>query len=54
MSSIVSGKNEILLNGTFNLIPSDFGISLPAFMLVKMKDLLEIRYSIVLAKESSS
>ena len=47
-------KNEILLNGTFNLIPSDFGISLPAFMLVKMKDLLEIRYSIVLAKESSS
>ena len=53
MSSIIFSKNEIILNGTFNLIPSDFGISLPAFMLVKMKDLLEIRYSIVLAKESS-
>jgi len=54
MSSVVFGKNEILLNGTFNLIPSDFGISLPAFMLVKMEDLLEIRYSIFLTKESDS
>lgn len=54
MSSVIFGKNEILLNGTFNLIPSDFGISLPAFMLVKMEDLLEIRYSIFLTKESDS
>jgi len=52
MSSIIFDKNEIHLKGTFDLIPSDFGISLPAFMLVKMMDLLEIRYSIFLTKES--
>ena len=54
MSSVIFGENNIILNGKFNLIPSDFGISLPAFMLIKMKDLLEIQYSIFLTKESGS
>jgi polyisoprenoid-binding protein YceI len=36
--------------GEFQLIPSDFGIELPSFLSVKMKDLLKINYRIVIDK----
>jgi len=32
------------------LIPSDFGIELPSFLSVQMKDLLKINYRIVIDK----
>ncbi|MFQ3340894.1 MAG: polyisoprenoid-binding protein YceI [Flavobacteriaceae bacterium] len=54
MSAIEVEEDEITLEGRFNIIPTDFGISLPAFMLVKMKNLLEINYEIVFTKESGS
>jgi len=38
------------LVGEFQLIPSDFGIELPSFLSVKMKDLLKINYRIVIDK----
>jgi polyisoprenoid-binding protein YceI len=38
------------LLGEFQLIPSDFGIELPSFLSVKMKDLLKINYRIVIDK----
>jgi polyisoprenoid-binding protein YceI len=38
------------LLGEFQLIPSDFGIELPSFLSVKMKDLLRINYRIVIDK----
>jgi len=38
------------LVGEFQLIPSDFGIELPSFLSVKMKDLLKINYRIVINK----
>jgi len=38
------------LQGEFQLIPSDFGIELPSFLSVKMKDLLRINYRIVIDK----
>jgi polyisoprenoid-binding protein YceI len=47
LSKTVLG-NELL--GEFQLIPSDFGIELPSFLSVKMKDLLRINYRIVIDK----
>jgi len=42
-------KNDIWkISGNFKLIPSDFGIKLPSFLSVKMKNLLDIDYSIAL------
>lgn len=38
------------LTGEFQLIPSDFGIELPSFMTVKMKDLLDFNFRIVIDK----
>lgn len=38
------------LVGEFQLIPSDFGIKLPSFLSIKMKDLLKINYRIVIDK----
>jgi polyisoprenoid-binding protein YceI len=38
------------LLGEFQLMPSDFGIELPSFLSVKMKDLLKINYRIVIDK----
>lgn len=42
--------SEWIIKGSFQLTPSDFKIDLPAFLSIKMKDLLEINYSIVLKK----
>ena len=42
-------KNDIwYISGNFKLVPSDFGIELPSFLSVKMKNLLDIDYSIAL------
>jgi len=42
-------KNEIWeITGNFKLVPTDFGIKLPSFLSVKMENLLDINYSIVL------
>ena len=42
-------KNEIWeITGNFKLVPTDFGIKLPSFLSVKMENLLDIDYSIVL------
>lgn len=38
------------LLGELQLIPSDFGIELPSFLSVQMKDLLKINYRIVIDK----
>jgi polyisoprenoid-binding protein YceI len=38
------------LLGEFQLIPSDFGIELPSFLSVQMKDLLKINYRSVIDK----
>ena len=38
------------LSGNFQLTPTDFNIDLPSFLSVKMKDMLEIEYRIVLKK----
>lgn len=41
---------EWIIKGSFQLTPTDFNIDLPSFLSIKMKDLLEINYSIVLKK----
>ena len=42
-------KNDIWdISGNFKLVPSDFGVKLPSFLSVKMKNLLDIDYSIAL------
>lgn len=43
-------KSRLELNGYFFIKPSDFKIKLPSFLSVKIDDLLEIDYSIVLKK----
>lgn len=47
---VQKAENSFSLSGEFELIPSDFGIELPSFMTVKMKDLLLIRFRVVLLK----
>lgn len=42
--------SEWIIKGSFQLTPTDFNIDLPSFLSIKMKDLLEINYSIVLKK----
>ena len=42
-------KNDIWdISGNFKLVPSEFGVKLPSFLSVKMKNLLDIDYSIAL------
>ena len=44
-TSILNPKDDddsIVINGKFRLIPSEFLIELPSFMLVKMEDFLNI------------
>jgi hypothetical protein len=43
-------ENQILFSGEFQLTPSDFGIELPSFMTVKMKDQLDFNFRIVINK----
>jgi polyisoprenoid-binding protein YceI len=50
MANFIDRDNSLQLKGSFQLVPTDFGIELPSFMMVKMKDLLQITYSIVLIK----
>lgn len=38
------------ISGSFELTPTDFNIDLPSFLSIKMKDLLEFEYRIVLKK----
>lgn len=50
VSDLEQGENHWKISGSFPLTPTDFNIELPSFLSVKMKDLLEIEYSIFLKK----
>ena len=43
---IIFEKDVVVLRGNFEVNPSDFGIKLPSFMLVKMKDELSLKYNL--------
>ena len=43
-------KNSKILVGGFNLLPSDFQIQLPSFMMVKMEDLLTFNFKLEFLK----
>ena len=49
-AKVIETSNQLQLTGGFQLIPSDFGIVLPSFMTVKMKDLLDFTFRIVIIK----
>ena len=49
-AKVIETSNQLELTGEFQLIPSDFGIKLPSFMTVKMKDLLDFTFRIVIIK----
>lgn len=49
-AKVIETSNQLELTGEFQLIPSDFGIVLPSFMTVKMKDLLDFTFRIVIIK----
>ena len=44
-------KKEIVLEGHFEIKPSEYQINLPSFMLIKMEDLLKIEYNILFEKK---
>ena len=44
-------KKEIVLEGNFEIKPSEYKINLPSFMLIKMEDLLKIKYKILFEKK---
>lgn len=44
----VQNKDAWLLEGAFDIQPSAFGITLPSFMLVKIRDLIHIRFQLEL------
>ena len=44
----IEDEEKLVLVGEFDLTPSLFGISLPSFLGVKMKDFLKINYRIVI------
>ena len=43
-------ENILTFNGNFEIVPSDFGIELPSFLTVKVKDLVQISFQIVFVK----
>ena len=49
-AKLIETLDKFELTGEFQLIPSDFGIELPSFMTVKMKDLLDFTFRIVIIK----
>ena len=49
-AELIQKGSEWIIKGSFQLTPSDFKINLPSFLSIKMKDLLEINYSVVLKK----
>ncbi len=50
-SEIKFEENKILLNGSFDLILSDFGVKLPSFLGVKIDDLIKISFKIEVNKD---
>lgn len=49
-AKVTKKDGQVVLSGKFQLVPSDFGIELPSFMTVKMKDLLDFNFQIVIDK----
>ena len=45
-STVNEQEDSIVINGKFTLIPSEFLIELPSFMLVKMEDFLNIKFEL--------
>ena len=45
-STLKDDDDSIVINGKFRLIPSEFLIELPSFMLVKMEDFLNIQFEL--------
>ena len=45
-STLIDDDDSIVINGKFRLIPSEFLIELPSFMLVKMEDFLNIQFEL--------
>ena len=45
-STLKYDEDSIVINGKFRLIPSEFLIELPSFMLVKMEDFLNIQFEL--------
>ena len=45
-STLKNDDDSIVINGKFRLIPSEFLIELPSFMLVKMEDFLNIQFEL--------
>ena len=45
-STLSEEDNSIVINGKFTLIPSEFLIELPSFMLVKMEDFINIQFEL--------
>ena len=45
-STLKDDEDSIVINGKFRLIPSEFLIELPSFMLVKMEDFLNIQFEL--------
>jgi hypothetical protein len=43
----------MILSGTFDVKPTDFDIELPSFMMVKMEDLLQFKFDLEFANDSS-
>ncbi len=43
-------KNQLLLKGNFNIQPTQYGIDLPSFMMVKMDDFLVFDFELVFNK----
>lgn len=43
-------SNKMTLSGTFDVVPTDFDIELPSFMMVKMEDLLEFTFDLEFVK----
>ena len=50
-SEIKFEENQILLNGSFDLILTDFGVKLPSFLGVKIDDLIKISFKIEVSKD---
>jgi len=50
-SEIKFEENQILLNGSFNLILTDFDVKLPSFLGVKIDDLIKISFKIEVNKD---
>ena len=50
LGSIDDSNKKIKVEGKFQIIPSEFKISLPSFMLIEMEDYLDISFSLYFDK----